>query len=202
MEGAIRTERLLLRRFAANDLERLVALDSDPEVMRFLTGGKATPRAFLEGDILPRFLTTDTALDGCGYHAVLEAEGETFVGWVGLQLRRGSVPLQAELGFRLRRASWGRGYATEASRAVVDCAFRATPLQRVYATTFERNLASQRVLEKVGRTLRRRYRLTDADLAQARTHDPGGAEPWDGDELEYAVERAEWIARGRAAGGG
>ena len=59
MRVFLETERLLLRRFTEDDLENLVELDSDPEVMRFITGGRATPREEGANEILPAFLDHD-----------------------------------------------------------------------------------------------------------------------------------------------
>src|SRR5687768_10038399 len=111
MSVFLETERLNLRRFAPADLEHLIELDSDPEVMRFLSGGRPTPRALIQREILPRFLTYDVPSKGCGQWAADEKETGEFVGWFGLQARDSTAD-ELELGFRLRRASWGKGYAT------------------------------------------------------------------------------------------
>ena len=63
----------------------------------------------------------------------------------------------------------------------------------VYATTYEENLASRRVMEKLGMKLVRTYRMTPAELMAERTFDTTAEEPpWDGDDVEYAVERVDW----------
>lgn len=203
MEGSCGTERLILRRFTPADAGRLVELDSDAEVMRFLTGGKATPRELIEEDILPRFTRVDPRHPAAGFWAVHERATGAFVGWVGLTVRAGAQGPEAELGYRIRRVSWGRGYATEASRALVDRIFAEPGVTRVVATTFEANLASRRVMEKLGMRLVRRFRLSRARLAAAWTFDGAGAEPWDGDDVEYEVRRERWRLReaGQASGG-
>ncbi len=61
-------------------------------------------------------------------------------------------------------------------------------MRRVFATTYEHNLASRRVLEKAGLLLVRRFRIAPADLARAGTFDATGQEVWDGDDVEYALE--------------
>ncbi|HRI10181.1 MAG TPA: GNAT family N-acetyltransferase, partial [Nannocystaceae bacterium] len=105
------TARLHLRRLRADDLDQLVALDADPEVMRFITGGQPNPRELYEAELLPRML----AWDDLPYGFLAAHEGERFVGWFHL---RPSVaePAILELGYRLRREAWGRGLATEGRR--------------------------------------------------------------------------------------
>ncbi|MGH2390760.1 MAG: GNAT family N-acetyltransferase [Chloroflexota bacterium] len=64
MHVLLETERLLLRRFTEDDVDNLFDLDSDPEVMRFLSGGKPTPRDVIQNETLPRFLRSSTRLEG------------------------------------------------------------------------------------------------------------------------------------------
>lgn len=192
----LETERLTLRAFTSGDADLLVALDSDPAVMRWLTGGAATPREEIARRILPGFIAASARGDGYGVWAVeARATGE-FLGWFAFQPIDGGA---ASLGYRLRRAAWGQGYATEGARALIRQGFRELDVQRVVATTWQDNLASQRVLEKAGLRLVRRYRLTPADLAASVTFISDG-EVWDGDDLEYAITRSEW-ARQMAAEG-
>jgi RimJ/RimL family protein N-acetyltransferase len=72
-------------------------------------------------------------------------------------------------------------------------------VRRVVATTYEDNLASRRVLEKAGMSLVRSYRLTAADLAAQDTYQITSQEPWDGDDVEYALEKGEWERQSMAA---
>ncbi len=74
----LETDRLVLRRFCAADLDELVALDSDPEVMFFITGGRATPREQVEREVLPAFIAG-------GYWAAVEKVGGRFIGWFHLR---------------------------------------------------------------------------------------------------------------------
>jgi RimJ/RimL family protein N-acetyltransferase len=87
---------------------------------------------------------------------------------------------------------WGKGYATEGARALVRKAFTELDVPRVVATTYEHNGASRRVLEKVGMRIVRRFPLTPQDVARATTYQPASLEPWEGDDVEYAIEKAEW----------
>ncbi len=96
--------------------------------------------------------------------------------------------------------TWARS-ATEGSRALIDKGFSDLGVQRVVATTYEDNVGSRRVMEKVGMTLARTFRLTPDDLAAADTYNVASLEIWEGDDVEYALERADWERRASARSG-
>jgi RimJ/RimL family protein N-acetyltransferase len=181
MEVFLETERLVLRRFTDADLDLLVDLDGDPEVMRYITGGRPTSREELRDQVLPAFLGYYQRFCGYGYWAAMDKAGGQFLGWFHLRPPEGTSPDEPELGYRLRRSAWGKGYATEGSRALVRMAFTELGARRVYAETMAVNLESRRVMEKAGLRLVRSFRL-----------------PWphrtegDGGDVEYALTRAEW----------
>jgi RimJ/RimL family protein N-acetyltransferase len=81
------TDRLRLRQFRPDDVALLVDLDSDPQVMRYLTGGAPTPRAAIQNEILPAFLRSYDHGDGFGVWAVLDKASGTFLGWFAQQCR-------------------------------------------------------------------------------------------------------------------
>lgn len=200
------TARLTLRRFTPADEDDLVALNGDPDVMRFLTGGQAIPRAQIRDRILPRFIARSALHAALGYWAAHAREGGDFLGWFGLHPVAGDaaaggwvdtdVPAWVELGYRLRRAAWGRGLATEGSRALIDRAFRdLAPVRRVVATTYQYNVGSRRVMEKFGLAHIRSFKLIPAEQIDEGNHTSSG-EIWEGDEVEYALDRADW-ARGQ-----
>lgn len=192
MEIFLETERLVLRRFTEADADSLVHLDSDPEVMRFLNGGTPTPRHVIEHEILPRFLRSYGDGNGFGFWAAVEKQSGEFLGWFGFNPPEGGRLDEAELGYRLRRAAWGQGYATEGARALIRRGFTELGVRRVFATTYEHNVASRRVMEKAGMTLVRSFRITPADLAAQGTFYTSSQEVWDGDDVEYALEKADW----------
>jgi RimJ/RimL family protein N-acetyltransferase len=199
MQVFVETDRLVLRRFTEADVDNLFDLDSDPEVMRFLTGGKPTSRDAILNETLPRFLDYYERFAGFGFWAAIEKSTGEFVGWFEFRPREGAGPDEVELGYRLRRSAWGRGYATEGARALIRKGFADLGVRRVVATTYQDNVASQRVMEKAGLTLVRTYRLTPADLAAQDTFHSDSQEVWDGDDVEYALEKADW-ERQEAAG--
>src|SRR5947209_20105481 len=103
-----------------------------------------------------------------------------------------SDPNDVALGYRLRRAVWGQGYATEGARALIRKGFTELGVQRVFATTYQDNLASRRVMEKAGLKLVRTYRITLADLLATGTFHITSEDLWDGDDVEYALLKADW----------
>jgi RimJ/RimL family protein N-acetyltransferase len=135
MHVFVQTQRLVLRRFTSDDVDRLVELDSDPDVMLYITGGRTTPREEVVADVLPAFLSYYSRLAGYGFWAVETRESGEFLGWFHLRPGEHDAPGEPELGYRLRRAAWGKGYATEGSRALVAKAFTDLGARRVRAET-------------------------------------------------------------------
>ena len=195
MEIYLETERLRLRRLTTEDVDNLFDLDSDPEVMRYLSGGAATPRDVIQTRILPGFLRASERFAGFGVFAAIEKSSGDFLGWFSFRPHGEGGTANVSLGYRLRRAAWGQGYATEGARALIRKGFRELGVHRVYATTYEHNLASRRVMEKAGLALVRRFRLSAADLQAQESFDAASLEddePWDGDEVEYALLKGDW----------
>jgi RimJ/RimL family protein N-acetyltransferase len=152
----LETERMYLRQFRAEDASLLCELDSDLEVMRFITKGHPTPLARIQNEFIPRFLDYYKQSPPRGFWAAhLRATGE-FIGW--FQLRPDKIsPEEMELGYRLKRSAWGRGLATEGSRALVKKAFAEWGYEKICARTMATNLASRRVMEKTGLTLQGQF---------------------------------------------
>jgi RimJ/RimL family protein N-acetyltransferase len=178
----LETDGLVLRRFTADDVENLVELDADPEVMRYINGGRPTPREEIEDEVLPAFLRYYERTAGFGFWAAQERATGAFVGWFHLRPAPESPPGEAELGYRLRRSAWGKGYATEGSRALVDKAFAELGVERVVASTMVVNVASRRVMEKAGLKV---VRVFHAEWPERIEGDEHG-------DVEYALLRSEW----------
>ncbi|MFC3994337.1 GNAT family N-acetyltransferase [Nocardiopsis sediminis] len=171
------TERMVLRRFTPDDLALLVELDSDPLVMRHINGGRPTPPAVMRDEILPKILGYYDRYERLGIWAAVEKDSGAFLGWFHFRPPKAAPPHDtgtAELGYRLRRAVWGRGYATEGSRALVRTGFADPGLHRVVALARAANTASCRVMEKAGLSLVREV-----------------SEP-EGDLVEYGLDRPTW----------
>ena len=172
----IETERLLLRQWREGDLEAYARICADPEVMRYLpaTLGReesAEQMAWFERHWEER---------GFGLWAVEEKASGEFIGFIGLVYHDGwpKGEHKTEVGWRLGRAHWGRGLATEGALASVRYGFEGLGLERIISITLPENAASRRVMEKAGLTYR------------GETH-------WRGqDVIWYAIDRDAWEPRG------
>ncbi|MFI6826161.1 GNAT family N-acetyltransferase [Kribbella sp. NPDC050241] len=181
----LETERLVMRRFTADDVELLVGLDSDLEVMRFLTG-QVTPREEIENVVLPAILAVYAEHQELGTFAAYQKADGAFVGWFGMQPTKD--PEVVGVGYRLNRTAWGKGYATEGTKALIDKAFGELGMDRVVADTMAVNHRSRAVMRRSGlRFIRVYHEHFDDPL-------PGT----EFGEVEYAVDRRTWEAGRRA----
>ena len=190
MDPFLETERLLLRRLTPAEVDNLYALDSDPEVMRFLNGGEPTPYDVIRDQVLPYFLTYYERDDGYGYWAAIAKAGGAFLGWFHLR-PPDDDPDAVELGYRLGRAAWGQGYAAEGARALVRKGFTELGTRRIIARTLAAHTASIRVMEKAGLRFARRF-VDDGPNAWR-----AGREV-----VEYALDRSEYRPDDEMAGEG
>ncbi|MET9495617.1 GNAT family N-acetyltransferase [Streptomyces sp. NPDC006552] len=185
MDVRLETPRLALRPFAETDAESLFALDNDPEVMRFLNGGRPTGRDAIRARTLPRLLRDYPCLGTRGYWAAEEKSTGTFLGWFEFRPLDDHSPAVVELGYRLNRAAWGKGYATEGARALIDLGFTEFGVERVTADTMAVNTRSRRVMEKAGLSFLRSFH---GDWPEAIPGSEHG-------EVEYELVRADWARR-------
>jgi RimJ/RimL family protein N-acetyltransferase len=142
------SERLILRQWRDGDREAFAALNADPVVMEFFPATRTRPEADKVLDILIDHIDRH----GFGFWALeLRETGET-VGFTGLQNVDFEAPFApaVEIGWRLARPHWGKGYATEAARAALDYAFGALKLDEVVSFAVEDNMRSRRVMERIG----------------------------------------------------
>lgn len=145
-ERSLITTRLTLRPVTPADRADLMALEADPEVMFYLNGGRPVPEeGVFNGEYLTPRGTEPEVM------AMLDRATVEFLGWIaffddGLQdgMRR------SEIGYRLHRAAWGKGLATEAAGALIGWAFDHGGFDCVRASTMAVNLGSRRVMEKAG----------------------------------------------------
>lgn len=177
----LHTQRMVLRPFTVDDLDDLIALDADPEVTRFTSGGLPTPPQVAR-ERLEAWIAMTGQVPPRGFWAALDARTGEFLGW--FHLRPEATSGDPELGYRLRRGAWGRGLATEGSRALIDLAFADPATTRVVAQTLVVNERSRRVMAACGMHL-------------VRTFHGNWPIPIPGDEhgdVEYAITRAQWQA--------
>lgn len=185
VRNILQTQRLILRQFTEDDADNLFVLNSDPEVMRYLTGGRPTPREVFRDEVIPFHLAVYERLDRLGTWAADSSIGGEFLGWFHFRPGPDADVTNIDLGYRLRRSAWNRGYATEGSRALINMGFTDLGIVRVYGHTMAVNTGSRRVMEKCGLTLVRTTPYEGPDPIEGSEHG----------EVEYALTRPEWEAR-------
>jgi RimJ/RimL family protein N-acetyltransferase len=184
VEPFVQTERLTLRRFTVDDADLLIELDSEPAVMRYLTGGQPTEPTVVRELHLPSILGGYERWGGkFGLFAAYEKDSGAFIGWFCLRPERGGPMDEVELGYRLRQEAWGKGYATEGSRALLGKAFSELDVRLVWGATMFANLPSQSVMEKVGMTLAEAIPTPD-DMMTVEGSELGG--------LKYEIVKEQW----------
>jgi RimJ/RimL family protein N-acetyltransferase len=149
--------------FTVDDVDNLFNLNSDPEVMRYL--GRSASREVLRDEIIPFHLGVYQRFDRLGTWAAESVSTGEFLGWFHFRAEDGDIT-NIDLGYRLRREAWNKGYGTEGSAALINMGFTGLGVQRVFAHVMVANAASRRVLEKCGLTLVRTvpHRGPDADV--------------------------------------
>ena len=141
------TLRLALSEITPYHANELYELDSDPRVMRYIGSGRVSTRAQIDA-AMGRVPRAYALFPGLGTWRATRRDNGDFVGWFALKYIPGTA--EVEVGYRLRHAAWGRGYATEGARELVRYGFDDLGLHRIIGVTHPANVASQRVLEKIG----------------------------------------------------
>ena len=139
----IETERLVLRRFVPEELDELVRLRADPEVMRYI--GEQS-REKVEQRL--QYYISHYEPHGFGMWAVVHKDEGKMIGWCGLVFLDGTP--EVEVGYGVAREYWGQGLMTEAARASLRYGFEKVGLERIVAVAMPENLASRRIMEKLG----------------------------------------------------
>jgi RimJ/RimL family protein N-acetyltransferase len=163
----LETERLILREFQETDFEAVHEYGSDPEVVRYLEWGPNTEhdtRNYLQSQIAQQ---DQQARRVYGLALVLKTSGG-LIGACGIHIARPEHK-EAFIGYVLNKNYWNQGYITEAARRVVQFGFENLGLHRIYATCDPANVASARVMEKVG--MKREGQLREHKLAKGRWRD-------------------------------
>lgn len=148
MSVELRTERLVLRRWRHADRSPFAELNADPDVGRWLSG--TLDRA--GSDALVDRIEAGWEQHGFGLFAVEVVDGAPLIGFVGLSRPTFDAHFTpaVEIGWRLSPSAWGRGYATEGAEAVLGFAFDRVGLDEVVSFTAVDNVASRRVMERIG----------------------------------------------------
>lgn len=154
MEKFIETERLILREILPTDVDGMYELDSDPEVHRYI-GNKPVTTRQQSADVIS-FIRKQYLDNGIGRWAVLERKTRKFMGWSGLKFmteRTNNHVNYYDLGYRLKKEYWGRGFATESARAFIAYGFEKLNAREICAMAHVENRGSNNVLRKAGMTL-------------------------------------------------
>ena len=174
------TERLHLREFVADDWPVVQAYQSDPRYLRFYPQTGQTEQG--ARDFVAMFLAQQQAHPRIKYQlAITLAATGALIGNCGVRLKAPGAH-EADLGYELNPAHWGQGYASEAARAMVGFGFAELGVHRIWARCIADNVASARVLEKLG--MRQEGRLRENEYFKDRW--------WD--TLIYAMLAPEWRA--------
>lgn len=179
---SIETKRLQLRLFQPSDIPLYYTLvHSDPDVMRFITG---TPLSAERSQAMLEKFMHHQAQYGFSVWAVTDKATSEVIGHGGLFTLPTQLDVEVDYGFA--RAHWGKGYATEAARAILRFGFEEAKLNQIYALSFPENIASQRVMQKLGMTYQgKRTQFYNLEL-ETYTIAPGEL---DTTEMDYQIRR-------------
>lgn len=174
----LETPRLILREFRADDFDALLEMDSRPEAVRYEPQkGADGVRAYLESAACAALAAPRTHYR----FAVAIRPGDTARGLVGLAMNF-DMTRDWEIGWMIHPDEWGKGYASEAARRVLEYAFCDLHAHRVIAFCDAENRASERVMQKLG--MRREAHMLQTRLLRGEWRD----------ELLYAILESEWAA--------
>lgn len=152
MEGMIiQTERLYFRQFLQKDLEGIWALDSDPEVHKYLGNQPLTSKEQIPPII--KSIQDQYERNGIGRWAAFRKEDDEFIGWSGLKYidkEEDGILHSYDIGYRFIKEYWGMGYATESAKAGLAYGFNVMKLPLIYGIAHVDNLSSNKVLKKIG----------------------------------------------------
>ncbi len=139
------TSRLKIRQRNLEDLDACLEMDSDPDVMRYMGGVRPSDKRreeFVVG-------MNEAVEIGLGYWSVFPKDSEhDLLGWIILRPLPGYTDV--EIGYRFKHTAWGKGYATEAARAVLRHGFETVGLDEIVAVIHPENERSQRIIKKLG----------------------------------------------------
>ena len=152
MQPILETNRLVLRELHPNDAEPFYQLNLNPNVIRY-TGNTA----FNNREEAAHFLENyqDYKLNGYGRWAVLDKSNNEFLGWCGLKYDKALD--ETDIGFRFFENYWNKGYATESAKACIAYGFEKLQLETIIGRAMQENVASIKVLEKIGLTFDRAF---------------------------------------------
>ena len=166
------TTRLVLRGFTEDDVDPLHRILSDADVLRYFPDPRPPPRERVQKIIAHQLQHWEQ--HGYGWWALEPRSNKELIGWSGLQFLPETV--EVEVGYLLGKPFWGQGLATEAARACVQYGFEQLDLQAIVGIVHPDNLASQRIIAKLGLSFVDRARYFGMDCYHYRIERPCGLE--------------------------
>ena len=143
----LETDRLLLREIQREDFDELYRMNSDPDVMKYVGDGTTRNHDQMEKE-LDILMSHYIRKPGLGIWATILKISNTFVGASGL-VYYDNTP-EIEIGYRMLKEHWNKGYATEASFGLLNYGFAVLKLAKIVSSAHVDNMASQRVMQKIG----------------------------------------------------
>ena len=174
----IETHRLRLRRFTSDDLNKLCAIHSDPDVMRYM--GKGRPESVDQVQATLNKFLAHWEQYGFGRWAVTDKASDELIGWCGLSHLENTDDV--EIGYGIAKSSWGKGLTSESGAAVIKWGFEDLGLDRIVGVAWPDNIASRRVMERLGLKFVKMARMYNAEV------------------VYYAISREEYRAGSRTSG--
>lgn len=153
--------RLSFRLFNQDDGELLWQLDQDPDVMKYITGGKINTMADINNTFLPRLKKFTNPAKGWGLWQVCDKSSHEYLGWILVRPmnffnQEHDLPTTAEndieIGWRFFKKHWGKGYASEAALAVKTALMTQASIDYISAIAMEDNIGSISIMKKLGMT--------------------------------------------------
>jgi len=175
----IETARLKLRRFTPNDLNDLCEIRADPDVMRYIGLGK--PESIEQVQAALNKILTHWEQHGFGRWAGIDKESDKLIGWSGLSYLDNTEDV--EIGYGIAKSHWGKGLTSEAAAAVIKWGFEDLGLDHIVAIAWPDNVASRRVMDRVGMKYVKVANYYHADV------------------VYYAIRREEHLAASQADAG-
>ncbi len=159
----LESPRILLREMTEDDRANLKDLDSDSEVMRYLSNGVPSDDDKVNLAITRTLMYYERFPNRFGLWAAILKDTNDFVGWFLLRPDRNNLENEKdlELGYRLKRKFWRQGYATEVSKLLIDKAFEQLGADTVWAKTMKKNVASWGAMKKLGMSFEKEYIETE-----------------------------------------
>ena len=181
----LETDRLLLRQWKASDYSAFAKISGDTDVMEFYP----KPLNVAESNAMADRIRGLINKRGWGFWAVEIPKQQGFIGFVGLHIPSEQLPFSpcVEIGWRIAKEHWGKGYATEAARAALDYGFSELGFDEIVSFTTLANLRSQRVMQKIGMSdVKENFMHPDIDRSHPQC-----------EHVLYKLTQSDWIKRER-----